>query len=183
MNIRFFITGAAVIGFAACAVCPANAATVIKDTYTKQQDLPGIRKVNFAEFDTNKDGQLSRIEAGTTLFYIFDTDGNETIDNIEYLKPMVLTVIPMTKQEVTAVDFDDDGLPDSAKVDQEDFFRKSMLQKFDMNKDGLSAKDFLSQVYWQLDDNRDKVVDVREWQQAYIESTTPSSANPNRYNQ
>lgn len=161
----------------------AMATTVVKDTYTKQQDLPDTIRVNFAEFDLNNDGQLSRTEVGKKLFYIFDVDGNEVIDNIEYTRPMVLTVIPMTKQEVTAIDFNDDGMPDSTKVDQDDFYRQSMLQKFDQHKDGLSAKDFLGQVYWQLDDNKDKTIDIKEWKEAYIESTTPSSANPNRYNQ
>lgn len=165
------------------AILPAHAATVVKDTVIKQRDIPDTIKVNFIEFDTNKDGSLSRREIGEKLFYIFDTDGNEVIDNIEYSKARVITLIPMEKQEITSVDFNDDGIPDDSTFNQEEFMRQSLLYKFDTNKDGLSAKDFLGQVYWELDDNKDKMVEIKEFEAAYIESTQPSAANPNRYNQ
>lgn len=161
----------------------ATAATVTTDTIVAQQELDGTQKVNFAEFDVNKDGRLSRAEVGEKLFYIFDTDGNHVIDNIEYARPMILTIIPMEKQEITTVDFDDDGIPDSTTFNTEQFYEQSMLARFAKDKDGLSAKDFLGRVYWQLDDNKDKTVDLKEFKEAYIESVTPSAANPNRYNQ
>lgn len=160
-----------------------QAQTVVKDTYTMQEDLPNTRKVNFSEFDLNKDGILSRAEIGEKLFYIFDTDGNQVIDNLEYKRPMVLTIIPMKKQEITTIDFDNDGIADSATYNQETVLEQSMLARFDKDMDGLSAKDFLGRVYWQLDDNKDKTVDLKEWKETYIEVTTPSAANKNRYNQ
>ncbi len=160
-----------------------SAATVVQDTYIKQKDVPGTRKVNFADFDLNHDGRLSRDEVGEELFYIFDTDGNEVIDNIEYVRPMVVTIIPMEKSETLSVDFNDDGVADEKSFDSEEFIQKSMLYKFDRNKNGLSAKDFLEQAYWrEIDDNNDKTIDLKEWKAAYIASLLPSSANPNRYN-
>jgi hypothetical protein len=174
------LAAALVAGFS---ISRAQAATVVTDTIVQQQEVPDTIKVNFIEFDANKDGSLSRREVGDKLFYIFDTDGNEVIDNIEYTKPRVLSVIPMEKQIITSVDFNDDGRPDRSSFNQEEFMRQSLLYKFDQNKDGLSAKDFLGQVYWQLDDNKDKTVDLAEFEAAYIESTMPSAANPNRYNQ
>lgn len=160
----------------------AHAETVVKDVYTTQEAMPSVKQVNFSEFDLNKDGKLNRYEVGEKLFYIFDTDGNEVIDNIEYNRPMVLTIIPMKKQEIIAIDFDDDGIADTAKYDQESFLKQSMLARFDKDMDGLSAKDFLNRVYWQLDDNKDKTVDIKEFKEAYIAVTSPSAANKNRYN-
>ena len=164
-------------------ITPTHAATVTKDTVTVQQDVPGTKKVNFAAFDLNHDGRLSRNEVGTELFYIFDTDGNEVIDNIEYKKPMVLTIIPMEKQEITSVDFNDDGLPDTTTFNQDEFFKQSMLARFDKNHTGLSAEQFLNdRYYFTLDDNHDKTVDLKEFRAAYNKATSPSAANPNRYN-
>jgi hypothetical protein len=158
--------------------------TTTKDTFITQQDVPGTQKVNFSDFDANKDGTLSRNEVGGKLFYIFDTDGNQVIDNIEYTRPMVLTIIPMEKKEITTIDFNDDGVADSTSYSQEEFFEQSKLARFDQNKNGLSAREFLDRrVYWNLDDNKDKTVDIKEWKRAYIASLQPSAANPNRYNQ
>ncbi len=161
----------------------AQAETMTKDTYVIQKDLPDTKVVNFSEFDMNKNGILSRAEVGTRLFYIFDTDGNEVIDNIEYDRPMVLTIIPMEKQEIRSIDFDDDGLADATSYNRKDFFDRSMLARFDKDNRGVSAASFLNRVYWHLDDNKDKTVDIKEWRKAYIETVTPSAANPNRYNQ
>jgi len=179
---RFLI--AALMGFGLFAPWTAvNAETVTKDTYITQQEIPDTRKVNFSEFDRNKDGILSRLEVGEELFYIFDTDGNEVVDNIEYNRNMVLTIIPMEKKEITSVDFNDDGVADSTDYDHQAFLESSKLIAFDLDKDGLSARDFLGRVYWQLDDNKDKTVDIKEFQAAYVASLQPSAANPNRYNQ
>ena len=139
--------------------------------------------MNFADFDRNNDGQLSRVEVGEELFFIFDTDGNEVVDNLEYTRPMVVTIIPMEKSEVFSADFNDDGIADEETYNYEEFIQQSMLYKFDQNKNGLSARDFLNQVYWrEIDDNNDKTIDLAEWKRAYIASLAPSSANPNRYN-
>lgn len=174
---------AAVAGFIMLSTVAAQAETKTKDTYVVQRELPGTQKVNFAEFDVNHDGILSRSEIGTKLFYIFDTDGNEVIDNFEYQRPMILSIIPMEKQEIKTIDFDDDGIADAASYNKEEFFERSMLARFDKENTGVSAESFLNRVYWQLDDNKDKTVDIKEWREAYIKSVTPSAANPNRYNQ
>ena len=176
-------SGLLAAGVILAGMTPLHAATVVQDTYVRQQDIPGTRKVNFADFDRNRDGQLSRVEVGEELFFIFDTDGNEVIDNLEYTKAMVVTIIPMEKSEVFSVDFNDDGVADEETYNHEEFVQQSMLYKFDQNKTGLSARDFLDQVYWrEIDDNNDKTIDLEEWKRAYIASLAPSSANPNRYN-
>jgi hypothetical protein len=158
------------------------AQSIVTDTYTIQKEIPNTQTVNFAEFDIDNDGQLSRKEIGAKLFYIFDTDGNHVIDNKEYLKPMVLTIIPMQKEKIVTYDFNDDGIADKTQYKHKEFFEQSMLAKFDKDGNGLSASDFIERNFWSLDDNRDKVIDIKEWQAAYIKATSPSAANPNRYN-
>lgn len=154
----------------------------ITDTYIQQRETPAMKKVDFAAFDINGDGQLSHPEIGEKLFRIFDTDGNHVIDNIEYTKPMVMTVIPMVKREIVTVETAADGKVVETKTSEEEFYKQSMLHKFSDNPAGLSAQDFLSRNYWSLDDNGDKMIDVKEWKDAYTESLRPSAANPNRYN-
>lgn len=161
-----------------------KADTVTKETIVQQQDIPNTKKINFADFDLNHDGVLQRSEVGEVLFHIFDTDGNGVIDDHEYNKPMVLTIIPMEKKTITSYDFDDNGSSEHTTVTEDQFYQRSMLARFDKSgKGGISAKDFLNgRNYWTLDDNNDKMVDLKEFKAAYIKATTPSALNPNRYN-
>ncbi len=179
----FMFSFAAMTIMAAGAVMAAASITTITDTVIKQQEQPDKKKVNFSEFDVNGDGQLSHAEVGEKLFSIFDTDGNMVIDNIEYKKPMVMTIIPMVKTETITFVFDGQTIPSKTEVTEEEFYKKSMLHKFTDSPEGLSANKFLDQGFWRLDDNSDKVIDLKEWKEAYTESLRPSAANPNRYNQ
>ncbi len=162
---------------------PVNADTVTKQTTVTQKDLPDTYKVNFAAMDLNQDGILSRSEVGRKLFYIFDTDGNEVIDNIEFGKSKVLTVIPLEKNQLTMVDFDDDGSADVTKYTSQEFAEFSMLNRFDADNDGLSAEEFIGRSFLKMDTNRDKSIDIKEWRDAYIASLSPKSAKQYRYNQ
>lgn len=175
------LAGAAVLALGAFA-STANADTVTKQTTVTQKDLPDTYKVNFAAMDLNHDGILSRSEVGRKLFYIFDTDGNEVIDNIEFDKPKVLTVIPLEKTELTMVDFDDDGKPDVTKYTSEEFANFSMLNRFDKDNDGLSAEEFIGESFLKLDTDKSKVIEIKEWRDAYIASLSPLSAKQYRYN-
>lgn len=173
----------ALLATAALAIAaPAKADTVTKQTTVTQKELPDTYKVNFSAMDLNHDGILSRSEVGRKLFYIFDTDGNEVIDNIEFDKSKVLTVIPLEKQELTMVDFDDDGTPDVTKYSSEDFAKFSMLNRFDKDNDGLSAAEFIGIPFLKLDSDRSKVIEIAEWRDAYIKSVSPLSAKQYRYN-
>jgi hypothetical protein len=63
-----------------------QAETITETTVVKPVDQPHLNKVDFSAFDLNHDGILSMPEVGEKLFYIFDLDGNEVIDNIEFTK-------------------------------------------------------------------------------------------------
>lgn len=88
---RHLIATAAVciLGVSATVV---NAETVTTKTVVSTKHLNGVDRVNFASFDLNGDGILSMSEVGERLFYAFDMDGNEVIDNIEMNKKSVMTI-------------------------------------------------------------------------------------------
>ncbi len=175
---KILMTGAVALALAT----PAVAATYEKTTVTSPEGREGVRVIDFMKFDANKDGILSRKEVGQELFYIFDTDGNEVIDNMEINNKNVYTFSPMKKETTVKVDFNDDGVADVNEYTIESFMDRSNLARFDKNDDGLSAVEFIGQSFLKLDDNNDKAVDIAEWQEAYTESLSPLAAEQERYN-
>lgn len=173
------MTGAALLAFG---LGSAQAETVMTKTSVTQREIPATNKVNFSAMDLNKDGILSRSEVGRKLFYIFDTDGNEVIDNIEFRTNKVITVIPLEKKELTMIDFNDDGTPDVTQFSSEEFANYSMLNRFDKDQDGLSAEEFIGTPFLKLDSDKSKVIEIAEWRDAYIKSLSPQSAKQYRYN-
>ncbi len=99
----------------------ATPVTVTKTTAVEPKIIEGAIPVNFAYLDVNGDGILSRKEVGQKLFYLFDTDGNGVIDNIEITKNQVITLIPLEKTQLTMIDFDDDGKADVVDVTSDQF--------------------------------------------------------------
>jgi hypothetical protein len=157
--------------FLAFAPAPVQAQTVTTRVVT-QEKAPetGARIVNFMDFDMNKDGMLSTKEVGDMLFKLFDGDGNDIIDNVEFEHKAVLTVVPVTKKTVVTYDFDNDGMPDKIQRSYENFTRDTELSRFDETGDGLSPHEFSKMDFMQMDANHDKAIDKKEWQASYIAS-------------
>ena len=169
--------------FALVSVKPASADTVTTTTVVQPQELPeGSNVVNFSAFDLNGDNILSMNEVGEKLFYVFDTDGNEVIDNIEFDNKNVMTLTPMEKDTYTFTDWDEDGVAESATYTYETFYQESGLMRFDKNKDGLSPADFTGHTLLELDIDNSKVIELDEWKKAYIASVAPDNADNERYN-
>ena len=80
------------------AYVPAHATSVHTKTYANTVDQKNVHEIYFSKFDLNNDGLYGKSEVGERLFYAFDLDGNQVIDNIEWDKKTVLTVTPMEKQ-------------------------------------------------------------------------------------
>ncbi len=160
----------------------AQAETVTEKISVTQKPLPNVNTVDFKAFDMNQDGTLSMAEVGQKLFYIFDRDGNEVIDNIEFDQKKVMTIIPMEKQTFTYVDYDDDGRTDQSAYDHETFFQQSHLMRFDNQMDGLSPSDFIETGYLQLDDDNSRYIEFPEWQEAYLQLAIPRHVEQERYN-
>lgn len=129
----------------------------------------GSRAIHFEDYDLDHDGQLTRAEAGEMLFRLYDTDGNQVIDDGEYKRPAVLTMSPVTKRTKTVVDADGDGTPDKEDVTEEDSRVSTMLSQYDPDGNGLSPQEFTGKPFNKIDVNRSNVVEKKEWQGVYDE--------------
>ncbi len=149
------------------------AETVTVTTEVEQKHMPNIHEVNLQAFDMNKDGKLSRLEVGDKIFMMFDRDGNHVIDNIEYTQPTFVTIIPMEKTQTVAVDLDgNDGRVDYVDVTEEEFYKMSQLSRFDGDKNGMSANEFIKAHFNRIDFNNSKVVELEEWRVGYRDLLT-----------
>ncbi len=180
MKIRTLMLATALIAFAAGGV--ANAETTRTTTMTSSVDVPGVKKFDIESFDDNKDNIVTINETGDHLFHLFDLDSNGVLDNIEFTKKTVLTIIPLKSETFTFRDFDDDGKMDAGKYAYSTYIKKSGLAMFDQNRDGLSPDDFVNASFLEMDHNNSHVVEPDEWRTAYIQSRLPEAAKQYRYN-
>jgi hypothetical protein len=156
------------------------------ETHMKTEEhsvtISGAHVINFMDFDLNKDGVLSRNEIGKMLFKLYDTDGNEIIDNKEYERRSIITVLPMQKDTMVSYDFDGDGKPDVTKYTYETFAQDTLLSRYDTNKDGLSPHEFTGLDFLAADVNHDHAIDLKEWQGSYISSIDKANKEKARLN-
>jgi len=162
---------------------PMQAETVHTKTYIESQDRENVNEINFSVFDVNDDGLYAKSEVGTELFYIFDQDGNEVIDNMEWDDENLYTIIPMEKETVRFVDYNDDGYTELSSYTYETFYKESGLYRFDKDHDdGLSASEFIDDNYKSLDEDNSGMIELDEWEEAYLTSYSPESADEAQYN-
>lgn len=185
MHKSAIILGAVALVVGVSAAASAGTATVVTETHIKHNPVPGKDVVDYRVFDANNDGMLTMTEVGEKLFYTFDADGNQLIDNIEWDKPMVMTFAPMEKQTIRSVDFNGDGIADQTTMTNEVFLQQTGLSRFDQHGQGLSAKAFLNDApYKRTDRDLSGQIDIKEWKEAYISSLRPLPQNDTfRYNE
>lgn len=146
------------------------------------QNEPSKTTINFMDFDLNGDGALTHSEIGERLFKMFDTDGNQVIDNIEMKRVGILAFTPMTRKTIEIVEYAEDGTPTKTNISEEEFMEKSNLSKFDKDADGLTPLDFLGQPFNKVNVKRDGVIDLYEWKRAYADSVKPKHQEQFNYN-
>ena len=180
MKSRFLVVAGAVLTIFSV-IANANAETTTTQVVVTNKDLPNVNQIDFSSFDTNADGAYSMAEVGERLFKCFDQDGNQSIDNIEWDKKSVMTISPMEKRTFKFYDSDDDGVAEAQSYDYETFYSASGLIKFDESQDGLSAADFIGDVYQSLDKDNNNMIDLEEWKSAYLTSRAKHN-DPVNYN-
>jgi hypothetical protein len=155
------------------------------ETVTKTRPIlpeTGARIVNFLDFDLNGDGILSTQEVGEMLFKLFDSDGNALIDNVEFEKRNVMTVVPMQQETVVRYDFNNDGFPDKVERAHETFMEKTQLSRFDLAGGGLSPRDFVGKSFMRMDIDRSRFIELNEWRGAYDEAINRKNRQQVFYN-
>ena len=163
-------------------IAASHAETVHTNTYVEPQPTTNTLKIDFSEFDINHDGLYAKSEVGEKLFYLFDVDGNEVIDNNEWTMKKLYTIVPMQKETYRFVDYNDDGYTDLSTYTIETFYEESGLARFDTDKDGLSAKEFIGVGFQKLDDNDNNIIELGEWKEAYTISFAPEAGEQERFN-
>jgi hypothetical protein len=159
-------------------VVPSTTVVTTK-THEVTKDMPNTNRVNFDVFDVNGDGSFSMAEVGERLFYSFDLDGNETIDNIEWSKRSLMTIVPSERETFKFVDYDGDGMTDNTTYTYETFYKASDLVKFDQNEDGLSPEEFIGVGFQKLDLSDNNLIELKEWKAAYLESRAKHNTEEN----
>lgn len=165
------------------AALPASATTIATETKTLYAPVPNMNVVDFRQFDANQDNVLTREEVGEKLFYTFDKDGNQLIDNIEFKRPMVLTFAPMQRVTTQFVDYNSDGIADRTSSNQERFMQQTGLSRFNPDGTGLAADEFIGIPFKKADRDGSGRIDVKEWKEVYIASLRQLPQNESfRYN-
>jgi len=182
MNTKLLLSSAALAAVSLALPLNAMATTVQTETVVKTQNVEGTTQINFSKFDSNGDNILTMPEVGENLFYMFDQDGNELIDNIEWDNRNVYTITPMETETFRFVDYDSDGVAEKTTYTYDTFYSESGLARFDNDKNGLSAQEFIGDEFKRLDIDMSGTLDLEEWKAAYIASLSPPNANQKRYN-
>jgi Ca2+-binding EF-hand superfamily protein len=154
--------------------------TVGTTTTVKEVPLPGVKTFDINSFDDNHDGVITVEEAGDHLFHLFDLNDDGVIDNKEFEKKTIVTVMPL--QKTTYMFRDVNGQTQTGQYSYDTFMKRSGLAQFGGNKDGMSPHDFVKKSFLQMDTNHDGVITPDEWRAAYVASHTPSADQAYRYN-
>lgn len=133
-------------------------------------------------YDLNNDGMLSRAEIGNKLFYQFDRDGNESLDNIEWNKPIMISLAPVETITITKMDIDGDGVDDNEQIEVDVFMKATGLEAFDNDGNGISPREFTGKSVLQMDIDKSGLIEMKEWKKAYKDSRAPLAANNDIYN-
>ncbi len=185
---RTFLTATAIIiAFSATpALAQINAAQGVPTRIEtlEQPDIPaGVVPFNISDFNPTGDGALVKEAVGDQLFKMYDVDGNGVVDNIEYERRALATVVPVKKVTTVSYDVTGDGVADQKESNEERLMRETLLSKFDDRKLGLSANELLDRSFRGSDIDGNKFISRKEWKGAYnaaIDRSNRIQGNLNR---
>jgi len=141
-----------------------------------------IHAIRFLDLDLNADGIMSTNEIGEMLFKLYDTNGNNVIDNVEYDRRATITIQPIEQHTVVYYDLNGDGRADEVQHTYETFLRDTQLTRFDTNKNGLSPREFTELHFNSVDVNNDRMIDLPEWQGTYNAAIDKANKEAARFN-
>ena len=158
--------------------------TVVKTEIHEQAVVPSdVMTFRIEDFDLNGDGALATQKVGDKLFKMYDADGNGVVDNVEYARKALATLVPIERTTTITYDLTGNGVADKKETSHERFLRESQLSRFDKNNKGLSARDLLDRNFRQADIDDDKFISLKEWRGAYnaaIDRSNKIQGNLNR---
>lgn len=169
-NFKLKALTAAVALMTVSGLAVADTTTTTTTTVVKEQAMTDATRFHITQFDLNNDNVYAKSEIGKKLFYIYDTDGNEVIDNLEFDDKRVLTVVPVEQETYTLVDSDNDGVAEQSRYSFSRVMEETGLAMYDEDEDGLSAEEFIGTYFRAVDKNDNKLIDVDEWKSMYLSS-------------
>jgi hypothetical protein len=133
-------------------------------------------------YDLNNDGMVSDREIATRLFYQFDRDGNESLDNIEWNRPIDVDMMPVETVTMTEVDIDGDGVAETQDVKTEVFMTETGLARFDRDGNGLTPREFAGKSVLEMDTDDSGLIEMEEWRRTYMGMQGVKASNNAIYN-
>lgn len=127
----------------------------------------GVIAFDIAGFDASGNGALVKQSVGDQLFKMYDVDGNGVVDNIEYERRAIATVVPVERTTTISYDMTGNGVADQQETTRERLLRETLLSRFDNRKLGLSANELLDRSFYGSDIDGNKFISKKEWQGAY----------------
>jgi hypothetical protein len=127
----------------------------------------GVITFDVAGFDATGNGALVKQSVGDQLFKLYDVDGNGVVDNIEYERRAIATVVPVERVTTISYDVTGNGIADQQETTRERLLRETLLSRFDQRKLGLSANELLDRSFYGSDIDGNKFISKKEWQGAY----------------
>lgn len=146
-----------------------NTPAVATSIQTLEQPVvpQGVISFDAEEFNASGDGALVKQSVGDQLFKMYDADGNGVVDNIEYERRALATIVPVERTTTISYDVTGDGQADQQETTRERLLRETLLSRFDERKLGLSANELLDRSFYASDIDGNKFISKKEWQGAY----------------
>jgi hypothetical protein len=141
------------------------------------------RPVTFYYYDTSHHNIVANAELTEPVFKIWDTDGNDSIDNHEYYNNAMVMYEPVEYNKRTYQDIDMDGLPELTK--EEYTIRLQKLPGYPTlntdKKDGISVYEFTGFGFQAADLDDNNQVSYDELRKAFYGQARLAS-EPTLYN-
>lgn len=167
--LKYALIGGLALSGAAAVAHAETVTTTRTQTTTERQMTTDNSHIDLARLERDNNGTIVLDDLARHLFYLYDTDGNELIDNQEFEARRIATIMPVERETITVVDtISSNGEPELMTHNYTHFMERTGLSRFETNADGLTAHEFLGDVsFLEADQNSDHGIGLEEWKAAY----------------